>query len=297
MEVINDQSSQVMGADSGDMAERSAPGLPYQIQYFQPPPYPHRTATSSSPFLVNCAAVPSTLLPPCPSPKATSQFLMSAEGAAHLFKERDTTKLQYGKANCRSNGLRGDPRTEVHDLHRKSDVLTARQSTSNPYGHAGSVPTVIPAQGKYTTTFTADFGHANDAAAIQGAESSHLGQSSDFQRCLIKHGLCRPPKDLTPNEQIHYYVNAFLPGPTLVAKHVLSDLLRQHDTPTQRFMIPALMNLYLEQRKEKMIEPSDTRRADEVVIYQTNDNMAIRSSYKPSRCSSLHDPCKSVHHY
>ena len=27
-------------------------------------------------------------------------------------------------------------------------------------------------------------------------------------------------------------VNAFLPGPTLVAKHVLSDLLRQHDTPT-----------------------------------------------------------------
>ena len=92
-----------MDADSGDMAERSAPGLPYQIQYFQPPPYPNRLATSSSPFLVNCAAVPSTLLPPCPSPKATSQFTMSTEGAAHLFKKRDTTKLQYGKANVGQN--------------------------------------------------------------------------------------------------------------------------------------------------------------------------------------------------
>lgn len=81
-------------------------------------------------------------------------------------------------------------------------------------------------------------------------------------------------------------VNAFLPGRTLVAKHVLSDLLRQHDTPTQRFMIPALMNLYLEQRIEKMIEPSDRRRADEVVIYQ---QMMIWQSDPPTnRLDALH---------
>lgn len=72
-------------------------------------------------------------------------------------------------------------------------------------------------------------------------------------------------------------VNAFLPGRTVVNNHAFSDLLRHHGTQIERFMIPALMTLYLEQRELRFVSTQQRLRVDEAVIkyhlqlWQTGD--------------------------
>ena len=72
-------------------------------------------------------------------------------------------------------------------------------------------------------------------------------------------------------------VNAFIPGRTVVNNHAFSDLLRRHGTQIERFMIPALMTLYLEQRKLRFVSTQQRLRVDEAVIkyhlqlWQTGD--------------------------
>lgn len=60
---------------------------------------------------------------------------------------------------------------------------------------------------------------------------------------------------------------AFLPGRTVVTKHVLSDLLSLHDTSTYRFMLPALMTLYLEQRNVKLVNALGRLETDKLVSH------------------------------
>ncbi|CAD6590456.1 MAG: hypothetical protein ASARMPREDX12_004376 [Alectoria sarmentosa] len=172
------------------------------------------------------------------------------------------------------------PRSEVQGLHVRVDTLIACQGATKAEGYddsAAYAASETPWKIDTTKTFSKS---ADDAPATNMAADRDLSVKpvySDFHNCGIRHELCRPPKGLKPDELKHYYVNAFIPGRTVVNNHAFSDLLRRHGTQIERFMIPALMTLYLEQRKLRFVSTQQRLRVDEAVIkyhlqlWQTGD--------------------------
>jgi len=61
-------------------------------------------------------------------------------------------------------------------------------------------------------------------------------------------------------------IHAFIPGRTVIDNHSFSDVMRQHHTITQKFMVPALTTLYIEQVKKRFFETTKRQRLDVGVI-------------------------------
>lgn len=113
-------------------------------------------------------------------------------------------------------------------------------------------------------------------------DDSSLKLNVNFQRCLIRHNLCRSLKNTSVNEHSHFcessllvdcyksfniiVIHAFISRRILINNHSFSDVMRQHHIITQKFMISVLTTLYLKQIKNRFFETAKRQQLNTTVI-------------------------------
>jgi len=177
---------------------------------------------------------------------------------------------------------------EVKELHGKIDAIAVATGAFNghdPNVHGNDVQPKISLKRKHSsfaTVILEEGGSASSSSTAPATDDPSLELNVNFQRCLIRHNLCRSPKDTSLGEHSHFcessllagcykpsniiVIHAFIPGRTLIDNHSFSDVMRQHHTITQRFMIPVLTTLYLEQVKNRFFETAKRQQLDTAVV-------------------------------
>ena len=113
-------------------------------------------------------------------------------------------------------------------------------------------------------------------------DDSSLKLNVNFQRCLIRHNLCRSLKNTSLDEHSHFcessllvdcyksfniiVIHAFISKRILIDNHSFSDVMHQHHIITQRFMISVLTTLYLEQIKNRFFETAKRQQLNTIMI-------------------------------
>ncbi len=81
-------------------------------------------------------------------------------------------------------------------------------------------------------------------------------------------------------------IHAFIPGRTFLQNHSFSDVMRQHHTITQTFIMPILTTLYLEQVQKRFF---DTKRRRQLDIAVVQKHIALwKSDYLAKGSDSLY---------
>jgi len=177
---------------------------------------------------------------------------------------------------------------EVKELHGKIDVIAVTTGAFNGHDsnvHENDVQSKISLKRKHSSFVTVilkEEGSASSSSTASVIDDSSLKLNVNFQRCLIRHNLCRSLKNTSLGEHSHFcessllagcykpsniiVIHAFISGRTLIDNHSFSDVLRQHHIITQRFMISVLTTLYLEQVKNRFFETAKRQQLDTIVV-------------------------------
>lgn len=174
---------------------------------------------------------------------------------------------------------------ELKELHGKIDAIAVATGAYDPNAHGNDVQPEISLKRKHSSFATVvleEGGSASSSSTASATDDPSLKLNVNFQRCLIRHNLCRSPKDTSLVEHSHFcessllagcykpsniiVIHAFIPGRTFIDNHSFSDVMRQHHTITQRFMIPILTTLYLEQVKNRFFETAKRQQLDTAVV-------------------------------
>ncbi len=177
---------------------------------------------------------------------------------------------------------------EVKELHGKIDVIAVTTGAFNGHDwnvHENDVQSKISLKRKHSSFVTVilkEGGSASSSSTASVIDDSSLKLNVNFQRCLIRHNLCRSLKNTSLGEHSHFcessllagcykpsniiVIHAFISGRTLIDNHSFSDVMRQHHIITQRFMISVLTTLYLEQVKNRFFETAKRQQLDTIVV-------------------------------